>query len=454
MQGIMAFHTIGRQCRTAGLYMLLTLLPLCAAAHQSPNTMILLDITPAKVSMELQLPVPELELAFGNNISKEPGKIIERFGPQLKEYLLAHIKVYSDDKKMWQINIASLSLSEGTYDNGYPYWEVVAGVTLLPATGSDTRNFFLDYDVIMHQVMNHVAFVSVRSDWENGQLEAEAPAQEDATVIMRDNRDNLVHPLSVHLRKGSNWQGFNRMLSVGMQHIKEGTDHLLFLLVLLLPATLLVNGRRWGAFGGTRYSITRLLKIVTAFTIGHSLTLLVGAAGWVKLPTQPVEIAIAFSILVSAIHAIRPLFPGRESYVAAGFGLIHGLAFAGILANLHLTAGTLAISILGFNLGIELMQLFIIALIVPWLILAAKTPYYKWLRITGAMLAGIAALAWMAERTTGESNFITRYTNDITGQGVGYITGIAVVCTIMYVFHRLLNKRYAYRRVTIQKQKI
>ena len=143
-----------------------------------------------------------------------------------------------------------------------------------------------------------------------------------------------------------------------MRHIAEGTDHLLFLLVLLLPAPLLLTkGRRWGGFGGVGYSLRRLLLIVTAFTLGHSFTLLLGALGWVRLPSQPVEVLIAVSILVSAGHAVRPLFPGREAWVAAGFGLVHGLAFASTLANLHLEAGPMALSILGFNLGIELMQL-------------------------------------------------------------------------------------------------
>jgi HupE / UreJ protein len=177
--------------------------------------------------------------------------------------------------------------------------------------------------------------------------------------------------------------------------------------VLLLPAMLLVNGKQWGQFGGTKYSVVRLLKIVTAFTIGHSITLLIGAFGWLRLPTQPVEILIAFSILISAIHAIYPIFPGKEIYIAAGFGLVHGLAFASVLANLNLDAGAMALSILGFNIGIELMQLFVVIITVPWLILLSKTAVYKWVRIAGAIFAAIASLAWIAERSWGKANFIT-----------------------------------------------
>ncbi|HTJ52690.1 MAG TPA: HupE/UreJ family protein [Cyclobacteriaceae bacterium] len=151
-----------------------------------------------------------------------------------------------------------------------------------------------------------------------------------------------------------------------------------------------------------------LLKIITVFTVGHSITLLAGALGWFYIPSQPIEILIAFSILMSAIHALRPIFPGREIYAAATFGLIHGLAFANTLTNLNLDAGQMVLSILGFNIGIELMQLFVVAMIVPWLILLCWSNSYKGVRIGGAVFAGIAAIAWMTERILNQPNPITR----------------------------------------------
>jgi len=221
-----------------------------------------------------------------------------------------------------------------------------------------------------------------------------------------------------------------------MQHIKEGTDHLLFLIVLLLPAALLTNGRQWGKFGGTKYSILRLLKIITSFTIGHSITLLIGALGWLRLPAQPVEILIAFSILVSAIHAIKPIFPGKEMYVAAGFGLIHGLAFASVLANLKLSAGTMALSILGFNLGIEIMQLFVVLITIPWLILLSQTPVYKYVRVGGAAISGIIAIAWILERATQTPNFVSAFVNKAAEQTRWAILILAVLALVSVLLKR------------------
>lgn len=409
------------------------LAPLQSHAHPSPNSLIFLDISPDRVTMEIQLPVPELELAFGHEISKDPQTLIERLGPQIKEYLTAHIHAYLTKERPWQVEITSLEIDKGKYiDSDIPYWEVVAHLVLKPLPGETTRKFMLDYDVIMHQVMNHVAFVSIRSDWETGNLQNSSA---EALVIQRNTGDNLIYPLEVSLQKGSWLKGFKSMLGLGMEHIKEGTDHLLFLLVLLLPAMLLTNKGSWSKFGGIKYSLGRLLKIITAFTLGHSTTLLVGALGWLKLPPQPVEILIAFSILVSAVHAMRPIFPGKEMYVAAGFGLIHGLAFATILSNLGLSAGTLAMSILGFNLGIEIMQLLIVIIIIPWLILLSKTPAYKWIRITGAVLAATAAVAWISERASGNPNVITLFISKLSRYGLWCIIALALLSVVTYVLY-------------------
>jgi HupE / UreJ protein len=177
-----------------------------------------------------------------------------------------------------------------------------------------------------------------------------------------------------------------------------GTDHLLFLLVLLLPALLMVSGSRWAGFAGVRLSVLCILKVVTAFTIGHSITLAFAALGLVHVPSRPIEVLIAVSILVSAIHALRPIFPGKEAGIAAFFGLVHGLAFAATLSELGLGRWERVFGILAFNLGIETMQLIVVAVTMPSLVLMSRTRAYPFLRIGGALFAGFASLGWIAER--------------------------------------------------------
>jgi hypothetical protein len=191
---------------------------------------------------------------------------------------------------------------------------------------------------------------------------------------------------------------FLSLFHLGIRHIAEGTDHLLFLLALLLPAPLLVSGSRWGPAAGLRHSLLRILGIVTAFTMGHSITLSLAAWALVRVPEQPVEVLIALSIFVSAAHALRPIFPGREAWIAAFFGLIHGLAFAATLDRLGLGRWDRAAGILAFNLGIETMQLLVIAAVLPLLMLMSRTRAYPIVRIGSAAFAAAASLGWMVER--------------------------------------------------------
>ena len=205
--------------------------------------------------------------------------------------------------------------------------------------------------------------------------------------------------LRATLAKAPFWfHGFAGMFRLGIRHIAEGTDHLLFLLALLLPAPLIVHRSHWTGFAGLRRSVLQILKIVTAFTVGHSITLALAGLGLVHVPSRPIEVLIAVSILLSAIHALRPLFPGREAVIASFFGLIHGLAFATTLGELGLGRWERLASIFGFNFGIETMQLMVIAATMPSLLLLSRTHAYSIVRIGGALFAGFASVGWIAER--------------------------------------------------------
>lgn len=233
------------------------------------------------------------------------------------------------------------------------------------------------------------------------------------------------------------------MFRLGIRHIADGTDHLLFLLALLLPAPLLAVGARWAGFAGVRRSLEQILKVVTAFTVGHSITLALAALGLVHVPSRPIEVLIAVSILVSAAHAFRPLFPGREAAIAAFFGLIHGLAFATTLSELRLSRWERLAGILGFNMGIETMQLMVVVAIMPSLVLLSRTPAYSVLRIGGALFAGFAASGWIAERLLNAPGFTDQVVNAVAHHA-GWIAGILFVTSIIYAYcERYVKKQFA-----------
>lgn len=405
-------------------------------AHPSPNTLIFLDIKANGVAAELRLPVIELGTALSPSAPKTAEQLLGNFTDSLKLYLQSHITPLSMDGQKWSVEVGDMVLEEvENAQERNSLQDIIVKIWLKPPTGASSRQFILNYDVVMHQVVTHSALVSIRQDWETG-IVTEHPAE--VGIIAVEPRNNQVFPLTISLESKGLWGGFKSMVGLGMKHISEGTDHLLFLLTLLLAAPLLISGTQWGNFGGTRYAFMRLVKIITAFTIGHSLTLLAGAVGVLRLPSQPIEVLIAISILVSAIHAIRPIFPNREMYVAAGFGLIHGLAFANTLSDLDLDTKAMTLSILGFNIGIEIQQLFVVALTVPSLILLSKQPkVYDIVRIGSSILAGIAAIAWVFQRISGKNSFITEGVENVFAYSRWLILGLASLAVGSY----FLNKK-------------
>jgi hypothetical protein len=350
-----------------------------------PRSLVLLDFGRDGVMMELRLPVDRLQIGFGRELASDPARRVGSLRSELGTYLLEHISAHSPDGRAWQVALRDLGIAPES-----PAQEVVAHLWLAPPAGASARRFTLQYDVIQHQLLTHRALVSVRRDWNGGAVAG--PPEILGEMGYRATMLRIDRP------SGSAWRGFISVVQLGMLHIAEGTDHLLFLLVLLLPASLGSAGGRWRGYSGAGRSVRHLARIVSAFTVGHSITLAAGALGWIRMPNQPIEVLIALSILVSAAHAYRPLFPGREELIAGAFGLVHGLAFAGVIAEFGLDSWHRTLSILGFNLGIELMQLAILGLTVPWLLLLARTGVYAAVRVTGAMAAGVAALGWVAQR--------------------------------------------------------
>ena len=392
-----------------------------ALAHPMANSVVLLDVYESEVRGEVQIPLSQLGLALKEDLLGDPDEMLAAYGARFKTYLPQHIQPLTPDGEPWAVQVDALSVRGAEQTATGPYQELVAQMTFMPPAGASTRTFTLDYDAVIHQVVTHAALVSVRQDWASGVV-AEHPVQ--VGVVRLNPVDGSIAPLEIDRSGGTLWTGLVGMVQLGISHIAEGTDHLLFLLTLLLPAPLLAAAGRWGAFKGTRWALISIFKIVTAFTVGHSLTLLLGTVSRLELPVQPIEAAIALSILVGAVHALRPIFPHREVLIAGGFGLVHGMAFSFTLAELDLGAAQTALSLLGFNLGIELMQLLIIVFTMPWLIVLARTPLYTFVRVVGAVVAALAAVGWFGERV-GWANPLSAFANTLGPYGPWVIVGLA-----------------------------
>ena len=188
------------------------------------------------------------------------------------------------------------------------------------------------------------------------------------------------------------WRSFVEYFQAGVWHILSGIDHLLFLLSLLLPAVLWRKGGQWEPVTELRPALVSIFKVVTAFTLAHSLTLTLAALNIVRLPTRLTESVIAASIIVAALNNIVPVVTESRARIAFGFGLLHGFGFASVLADMGLPRGTRLTSLLSFNLGIETGQLAVVCIAVPVIYALRSGVFYR----RAVMPWGSAAIAAMA----------------------------------------------------------
>jgi len=199
------------------------------------------------------------------------------------------------------------------------------------------------------------------------------------------------------------WRSARAYLVLGVEHIFTGYDHLAFLAALLLATGL---ARRSGAAGPAlanqpRTALREVLKIVTAFTSAHSITLIVSTLRPGLLGTRWVEPAIAASIAFVGVENLFPRTPRRRWLVVFAFGLVHGLGFSSVLREIGLPARGLVLSLLAFNLGVELGQLAVVALVLPLVLgFARRRPaaFERWgLRGASAAIA-LAGAIWLVLR--------------------------------------------------------
>jgi hypothetical protein len=197
----------------------------------------------------------------------------------------------------------------------------------------------------------------------------------------------------------SRWRQFTDFVGHGVWHIWVGFDHILFLLSLLLPAVLIYRDRQWAGGHSFRAALVDVLKIVTAFTLAHSITLTLATLGVVALPSRWVESAIAASVVIAALNNIWPLFQRQRPLAAFAFGLIHGFGFASVLLDLGLPQSSLLLSLVGFNVGVELGQIAIVALFLPLAYRARDSFFYRRIvRVAGSAIIVLISMTWLAER--------------------------------------------------------
>jgi hypothetical protein len=225
---------------------------------------------------------------------------------------------------------------------------------------------------------------------------------------------------TVNINHPNRWRQFKSFVVDGLWHIWTGPDHLLFILSLLLPSVLICRRRPRTPFDpGEWQSVDRfwpaaleLVKVISGFTVSHSVTLSLSVLGYIDLPSRLVESGIALSVIIAAANNLYPLFTRRAWLVAFAFGFIHGLGFASALAGLSLPPVAMAVSLGGFNVGVEIGQETVVLPLIAIAFLLRNTRFYRiGVMRVGSWLIILIASLWLYQRVF-----------DVLIPGLGFLT--------------------------------
>ncbi len=352
-----------------------------AQAHVASNSFLTMRIEGASVEGSVELAVRDAEIAVGLD-SNHDGKVswgeVRAAQLALRVYLRQHLQMAGSDGGC-PLLFAALEIN-ARVDGNY-LWQAFSAQCPSPP-----QQLRIDYRLLDAEDPSH-----------RGLLTLSARGSTQSAVL-----GGAKQIRQFDLGAPSRWNAFAEYFQVGVWHIWSGIDHLLFLLSLLLPAVLIRRTKRWQAVPRAAPAIVSILKVVTAFTLAHSITLSLAAFDIIRLPSRLTESVIAASIIVCALNNVFPLVTEARWRIAFAFGLLHGFGFAAVLSDMGLPRGARLISLVAFNLGVEAGQLAVVLAIMPVIYaLRASRLYQRALMPWGSTAIASLALVWFVERAVG-----------------------------------------------------
>jgi hypothetical protein len=351
-----------------------------AQAHKPSDSYIALSVQDERVAGQWDIALRDLDFAIGLDADGN-GEItwgeVKAKRRDIIAYAMARLAITADEAICPITNTRELidNHSDGAY-------AVLRFTATCPHKAKDlwvTYRLFFDIDP------QHKGLLRLEKDGKT------------RTAIFGPDTARQIFSLDSH----NAWRQFRDYLAAGVEHIWTGYDHILFLLSLLLPAVIVsdIKGSETPS-QGFRAAFLDVLKIVTAFTLAHSMTLALATLRIVSIPARMTESAIALSVVLAALNNLYPVVHGRRWTVAFGFGLIHGFGFASVLTDLLLPEGALALALAGFNLGVEVGQIAIVVACLPLAYLMRNTWFYRrFVLVGGSGAIVIIAALWFLERS-------------------------------------------------------
>lgn len=404
------------------LYFLI-LLPMCLNAHAPNQSYIFLAIYQDSITGNYQITTNDINKSFDLNLSRDAD--MEALNPHfatIKDYLIEH-SAFSSKFGEHKINVTGYEIFQnealGTY---------VKINFKLENLDEIPDEIDITYNAIFAEDPTHRGIQVITYNWKAGILDNEAMIS--LTFSPEDPKQTL------DLTDSSIWKGIISMIQSGIHHIWIGLDHILFLLALILPGVvrrikpkeLMLSKKEngsllsfsnisnmWEPVKRFKPALIYIIKIISFFTIAHTITLSLAALEIINLSSRFVEATIAISIALAAFHNIRPIFK-NDWVIAFGFGLFHGFGFASVLGGIGLTGEFMVLSLLGFNLGVEIGQIAIIGIMFPILYLIRKSRFYPYVIIYGSILLILISFYWFTERAFEIDLPLGKIVNQILGR--------------------------------------
>lgn len=358
-----------------------------ASAHNLEQGYIYLDLNQPVLEGRYELTVADMNRALGLGLptdgTVQESDLIVHSG-RIHDYLQGRIRLAPGGQPavLDMESLDLLSLRKAQY--------VQVPFTTQTAI-ADIEKIEVEYQVLFDVDPAHRGFLIIENDWKTGTFDNEGGI---SLVFSPDQPGQILD-----LGSSSAMGGFMAMVRLGVHHIWDGIDHLLFLLALLIPAVMHRVDGKWQPVDDFGSALIHVVKIVTLFTVAHTITLSVATLGAIDLSPRLVESVIAISIAIAALDILWPVFRRGIWWVVFAFGLFHGFGFASVLSSIGIPPQYTTPSLLAFNLGVELGQLAIVAVVFSLLYLVRRVAIYRPLMMQcGATVLILVSLYWFCER--------------------------------------------------------
>lgn len=353
--------------------------------HDMPKSFLSVRIQADHWELDARIPEDRLKVAFEHINLPTTNTIPAIEQAKLEDYIQQRVRVQSNDNTDWALKIEEIIPPTPSLDE----WRVTIRAT--PPNGAPTpERAWLTYEVIGREVATHSVIVSLIQDWSSAVLPFDP-------ILLGELRAD-VHRVEIIRHPDQETQAWFTLFTMGINHILHGPDHLLFLLLVMIASIFVHQEGTWQRYHSTRIVFGRMAWAVSAFTVGHLISLFMVSIGWLPAGGPRIEIAIASTIAFSAFCLLYPLQKTNRPWVALVFGLIHGVGFAEALSELQLPVNQLLTAVLSFNIGVEMVQLALGLLILGLYHVLKRAKAFDLSRPTMAIIGLTASAWWIIER--------------------------------------------------------